>query len=106
MRIPVVHLRTGWPVRWEEKHGPKCIAARDVVAAALVDDGSIDFLMRRGQRMRAKLERQCPTLDFYGGFYLQPDGGRICANVVEIRNRIGGSCQIDKFRILKPKALK
>ncbi|MCW3797346.1 hypothetical protein OMW55_05935 [Sphingomonas sp. BN140010] len=106
MRVPVVRPHVGWPVRWVEKRGPKCIKANDVLAAALVDDGSIDFLLRRGQRMRAKLESQCPTLDFYGGFYLQPDGGKICADREEIRNRIGGSCQIDKFRLMVPRAPK
>ena len=106
MRVPVVHARGGWPVRWKEKHGPKCIGADKVVAAALADDGSIDFLLRGGQRIRAKLESQCPTLDFYGGFYLQPEGGRICADREEIRNRIGGSCQIEKFRLMVPRAPK
>lgn len=106
MRVPVIRPRVGWPVRWVEKRGPKCIKADDVLAAALADDGSIDFLLRRGQRMRAKLESQCPTLDFYGGFYLQPDGGKICADREEIRNRIGGSCQIEKFRLMVPRSPK
>jgi len=106
MRVPVVRPHVGWPVRWFEKRGPKCIKADDVLAATLADDGSIDFLLRRGQRMRAKLESQCPTLDFYGGFYLQPEGGRICADREEIRNRIGGSCQIEKFRLMVPRAPK
>jgi len=106
MRVPVVQARGGWPVHWEEKRGPKCIKADAVVAAALADDDSIDFLMHGGRRMRAKLERQCPTLDFYGGFYLQPKDGKVCADREEIRNRIGGSCQIDKFRLMVPRAPK
>ena len=106
MRVPVIRPRGGWPVRWKEKRGPKCIKAADVMAAALADDGSIDFLMRNRQRMRAKLENQCPALDFYGGFYVQPQDGRICSDREEIRNRIGGNCQIDKFRLMVPHAPK
>lgn len=106
MRVPVVRPRVAWPVRWVEKKGPRCIKANDVMAAALASDNSIDFLMRNRQRMRARLESQCPTLDFYGGFYLQPDDGRICADRDEIRSRIGGSCRIDKFRLMVPRTPK
>ena len=106
MRVPVIRPRTAWPVRWVEKRGPKCINSRAVIAASLADGNSIDFLLRDRRRVRAKMDSECPTLDFYGGFYLQPGDDRICARRDEIRNRIGGSCRIQRFRSMVPVAAK
>jgi hypothetical protein len=106
MRVPVIRPRAAWPVRWVEKKGPKCIRSASVVAAALADESSIDFLMRDRRRIRAKMDSECPTLDFYGGFYLQPEDDRICARREEIRNRMGGSCRIERFRTMVPTAAK
>jgi hypothetical protein len=106
MRVPVVRPNIAWPVRWVEKKGPKCIRSTSVVAAALADENSIDFLMRDRRRIRAKMDSDCPALDFYGGFYLQPEDDRICARREEIRNRMGASCRIDRFRIMVPTEVK
>jgi hypothetical protein len=106
MRVPVVRPHIAWPVRWVEKKGPKCIRGTSVVAAALADENSIDFLMRDRRRIRAKMDSDCPALDFYGGFYLQPEDDRICARREEIRNRMGASCRIDRFRVMVPTAVK
>lgn len=102
MRVPVIRPRFPWPIRWEEKKGPRCIDGGDILATALADDGSIDFLMRSRERYRARLESQCPTLDFYGGLYLQSQDGAICARRDEVRSRIGGSCAIERFRRMVP----
>jgi hypothetical protein len=106
MRVPVIRSRMAWPVRWVEKRGPKCIHSTSVIAASLADGNSIDFLLRDRRRIRAKMDSECPTLDFYGGFYLQPEDERICARREEIRNRIGGSCRIQRFRTMVPRAVK
>ena len=106
IRVPVVKARPTIPVRWVERKAPRCIASSDVLAATLVDDLSIDFHLRDRRRIRAKMDSDCPTLDFYRGFYLQPDDERICAGRDEIRSRIGGSCQIDRFRLMVPKRVK
>lgn len=106
LRVPVVRPRIAWPVRWVEKKGPKCIAGADLAAAALAEDRSIDFLLRDRRRIRAKMDSECPTLDFYGGFYLQPEDDRICARRDEIRNRIGMSCRIERFRTMVPRPVK
>jgi hypothetical protein len=107
LKVPVVRpRRMDWPVRWVEKKGPKCIRSDSVVAAALHDESSIDFLLRDRRRVRAQMGAECPTLDFYGGFYLTPEKGQICARRDEIRNRMGGSCQIERFRVMVPTAPK
>ena len=63
---------------------------------------SIDFLLRDRTRVRAIMDDECPALDFYKGFYLQPDDDRICAKCESIQSRIGGSCRIERFKTLIP----
>jgi hypothetical protein len=106
MRVPVVRPRQAWPVQWEEKKGPRCIKARNIVATALADDGSLDFLMRGRERVRARLESQCPTLDFYGGLYLQSADGDICSGRDEVHSRMGGTCAIRRFRLMVPRPVR
>ena len=106
MRVPVIRPRMVWPIRWEEAKGPRCIRGANILATALADDGSIDFLMRSRERIRARLENQCPTLDFYGGLYLQSADGEICARRDEVRSRIGGSCSIERFKRMIPHPLR
>jgi hypothetical protein len=106
LRVPVIRPRFAWPIRWEEAKGPRCIQADNILATALADDGSIDFLMRNRARIRARLENQCPTLDFYGGLYLQSADGAICARRDEVRSRIGGSCAIERFKRMIPHPLR
>lgn len=91
------------PVEWVEKKGPKCISGNAIAGALLSSDRSIDFLLTDRTRVRAKLEDDCPALDFYSRIYLQPDDGRICAGRDTVRSRIGGVCQIDRFKTLKPR---
>lgn len=106
MRVPVIRPRLGWPVRWVEKKGPRCVEGSQLVAAALADEGSVDFLMRDRRRIRAKVDNACPALDFYGGFYLQSKDEKVCAGRDEIRSRMGGTCRIEKFRTMVPKPVK
>jgi hypothetical protein len=107
IRVPVRN-RDALPVepsqtRWKEKHGPKCIAAKSIAGAALLSQNSVDLVLRDSRRIRARLERSCPALDYYYGFYITPNAdGQICADRDAIRSRMGGECQIDRFRLLKP----
>lgn len=89
-------------IEWIEKKGPKCIDASRLAGASWSGPTSIDFLMRDRTRVRAIMEDECPALDFYKGFYLQPDDARICARRETIRSRIGGTCRIERFRRLVP----
>lgn len=102
MRIPVRPLP---PPRfdWVEKKGPQCIARSEIRGAALSGPDHVDFLLIDRRRVRARLGENCPTLDFYGGFYLNPEDEQICARRDIIRSRIGGSCEIERFRELVPR---
>jgi hypothetical protein len=89
-------------IEWKEKKGPKCVSMRLISGAALLSQNSVDLIFRDRSRVRAKLERSCPALDYYYGFYLRPNkDGQICADRDSIRSRMGGECEIEKFRLLK-----
>ena len=91
------------PLQWKEGKGIKCIPASSVAGASTPRRDSVDLLLRDRTRVRAKLENRCPALDYYNGFYITPNAkGMICADKQSIRSRVGGECQIDAFKILKP----
>lgn len=104
VRVPV-RVRPATPaprIEWEERRGPRCIAARSVGGAARMGPNSVDLILKDNRRIRAKLERSCPALDYYHGFYVRPNpDGRICADRDVIRSRVGGECEIDAFRLLR-----
>lgn len=84
-----------------EKKGPKCIAASDILAAAVLARSSVDLVLRGGYRMRVRFSASCPGLDYYSGFYAVPAAdGKLCADRDVVRDRAGGECEIDKFRQL------
>ena len=89
-------------IDWKEKKGPKCVPMRLISGATLLSQNSVDLIMRDRSRVRAKLERSCPALDYYHGFYIRPDkDGQICADRDSIRSRMGGQCEIEKFKLLR-----
>ena len=88
-------------IEWKEKKGPKCVPMRLIAGATLLNENSVDLIFRDNSRVRAKLERSCPALDYYYGFYVRPTkDGQICADRDAIRSRMGGECEIDKFKLL------
>ena len=109
VRIPRMPVgRTPWraaapPVRWDERKAPKCVPVAELSGATILERASVDLMMTSGQRIRAKLGDDCPTLDFYSGFYVKPSSdGMICADRDSIRSRSGGTCPIRRFRLLVP----
>ena len=90
-------------IEWTEYAGPQCINAKAISGAFLSGPASVDFITVRRRRIRAELSEDCPGLDFYEGFYLKPEDTRICVKRDVIRSRIGGSCSIDRFKVLVPK---
>ncbi len=71
-----------------------------IAGAMLSGPSSIDFVLRDRTPGAAVMDDECPALDFYRGFYLQPDDERICAKRETIQNRVGASCRIERFRSL------
>ena len=105
LRIPVhphPHPRLGGLVEWHEGKGPKCLPLGAVGGAMLAGPNIVDFLTRDRQRFRARIDGDCTALDFYDGFYIQPQDDRLCARRDEIRSRMGASCRIQGFTSLVP----
>ena len=91
-------------IAWEESRGPRCIPIRQILGAAQIGQDSVDLILRDNTRIRARLESRCPAMDYYFGVYVRPNrDGMICADRDEIRSRSGGSCDIERFRILRPR---
>jgi hypothetical protein len=100
MRPPTEPAR---PLRWKEKKGPHCIPLDALAGAAVMARSSVDLILRGGSRLRAQLDRSCPALDFYSGFYIKPTrDGRICEDRDTIHARSGGQCEIRDFKRLVP----
>ncbi len=90
------------PIEWEESRGPRCVRMSSIAGAALVGRSSVDLVLRDNSRVRAQLEQSCPALDYYYGFYVNgTQDGQICADRDSIRSRMGGQCEIERFRALR-----
>ena len=51
-----------------------------LTGASVGREGEVDLVVGGTRRLRAKLDDDCPTLDFYRGFYLKPTAdGQLCA---------------------------
>lgn len=86
-------------VEWVERGAaPRCLAATDIAGATVSREGQIDFVTSGGRRVRARLQDDCPALDFYSGLYLKPGAdGNICARRDVIRARSGTRCAVTGF---------
>ncbi len=103
VRVPVRPQLRG-RLHWEEEDfGPKCLPLNAIAGASLAGRDGIDFMLRNRQRVRAKLDSECRGLDFWDGFYIQPEDRRICARRDAISSRAGGTCEINRFRMLSPR---
>lgn len=86
---------------WIEKRAADCVPVAALTGASVDRSGAVDLMVEDGRRLRAKLEDECPTLDFYSGFYLKrTSDGQICAKRDALRSRSGAHCAIKGFRTL------
>ena len=103
LRVPVQPRPSCQQIEWVERKGPKCIPAAAIRRALLSGPEQVDFILANRARVRAKFDEDCPALDFYGGFYLQPQDDQLCARRDAIHSRMGGSCTIERFKQLVPR---
>ncbi|MEN3973308.1 hypothetical protein WJS89_11575 [Sphingomicrobium sp. XHP0235] len=101
IRIPV-RARQSRSLRYTLSDGPQCLDSADIAGARLAGSRTIDFMLKDRSIIRMRTDRECPSLDFYGGFYLQPRDNRVCARRDAIRTRMGSSCQIETFQRVLP----
>lgn len=103
LRVPLQPRPMFPDVEWVEHKGASCIPVSGIRRALPAGPEQLDFIMADHSRVRAHLGDDCPALDFYSGFYLQPEDDRLCAGRDPIHSRMGGSCAIDHFNRLEPK---
>ena len=104
MRVPVQPPPVMPQIDWVEHKGPKCIPVTAIRRALMLGPEQVDFILANRARVRAELDEDCPALDFYGNFYLQPqDDLQLCARRDAIHSRMGGSCTIQRFKFLQPR---
>jgi hypothetical protein len=103
LRVPVQPRPLVQQIQWIERKGPKCIPTYAIRRAMLSGAAQVDFVLANRTRVRAQFDEDCPALDFYAGFYLQPQDERLCAGRDAIHSRMGGSCTIGKFKQLVPR---
>ena len=103
VRVPVRPQRALRRFAWSEGKRVKCFPTNTIRGALLSGVDHVDFLLQKRERVRATFDRNCPALDFYGGFYLKTDDDRVCARRDSVHSRMGGSCRIENFRRLKRK---
>lgn len=105
VRVPIAPMPVAPPLqmRWVEKKGPKCVGLGTVAGFAVRGPQTVDLLLRNGQRVRTRLEKQCRSVDLGYGFYVKPNAdGRICRDRDILHARTGGQCEVDSFASLVP----
>lgn len=91
------------PIEWVERKAADCVSMSKLAGAAITRADSVDLILKEGKRIRAKLDDECPALDFYSGFYVRPtEDGMICAGRDSFRSRSGAECEVEAFRTLVP----
>lgn len=105
-RVPVSPRPTQQTLRWVETDGPRCVPMRAIRGALLSGRRNVDFVLTNRTRIRAKVDEDCPALDFYSGLYLDPEDQFLCARRDTIHSRMGGNCRIRGFRQLEPRQLR
>lgn len=94
-KVPVTPygLDTGWKVGRPSTR--TCLDSGAIAGAIVVDPATVDVIQRGGGRWRLMLDRPCPQLSYYGGFYYRAGAaGQFCAGRDRILGRAGGECRV------------
>lgn len=104
MKVPVKPMSPSNEEEWvpgRAKRGA-CVDASRIAGAEVMDQRTVDIVLRGGERWRLRLDRECSHLTFYGGFYYsQAQSGQICAGRDRIIGRAGGDCRVQAVMPLK-----
>lgn len=72
-----------------------CIDSDRIAGAVIMDQRTLDVVLRGGERYRLSLESECPQVGYYGSFYYQVStAGQLCAGRDRVMGRAGGSCKV------------
>lgn len=103
IRVPTLVTRRSAPprseIQWIEKRTKRCLPIKSVVGAAIRQADSVDLILADQRRVRAKLDSDCRSVDFYQGFYMEPtEDDQLCADRDVIHARNGAMCEIESFK--------
>ena len=83
--------------------GPSCIELNRIRESKVIDDRTIDFVLRDGSVLRNTLPYSCPSLGFEKAFSYSTSISRLCAvDIITVIQqgggvRTGASCGLGKF---------
>mgnify|MGYP007002854366 CR=1 FL=1 len=87
-----------------------CLDIQRIRESRVVDDQTIDFVMRGGETYRSALPNKCPTLGFERAFSYNTSLSKLCTtDIITVVNTGGGpvrgpSCGLGKFVPYTPPA--
>lgn len=88
--------------------GPSCVELSRIRESRVVDDRTIDFVLRDGSVLRNTLPSSCPQLGFEKAFTYSTSIARLCSvDIITVINqgggiRTGASCGLGKFTPYTP----
>ncbi len=88
--------------------GPSCIELSRIRESKVVDDRTIDFILRDGTVLRNTLPYACPQLGFERAFSYSTSLSRLCSvDIITVINqgggiRTGASCGLGSFAPYTP----
>jgi len=83
--------------------GESCLNLAQIRESKVVDDNTIDFIMRNGRTYRNTLSAKCPSLGFEEAFTYSTSLSQLCsADIIRVVQQGGGpqlgaSCGLGKF---------
>ena len=72
----------------------------NMIAAVSPHENRLLLFMRDQRILSASLERTCSAEDFYSGFYIERQDGRLCERRDRLQSRAGASCQVTRLNRL------
>ncbi len=85
-----------------------CVQLQNIRETRVVDDSTIDFIMRDGQVLRNNLTSSCPQLGFERAFSYSTSINQLCSvDIITVIQQGGGirrgaSCGLGKFTPIAP----
>lgn len=84
---------------FEEVRLGQCVPI-NMIAAATPEQDRLLLFMRDQRILSARLERACNPEDFYSGFYIERQDGKLCEGRDRLQSRAGASCRVTRLNRL------